>query len=226
MRGGCFRAHRGAMTRIARADVVLLVLSLLFGALTVSVAYGFALEYGDTGAGWWASALDGLRSWWFGIVVVAVLTVGAVLLSWGSLLVRTASVVLVLGTVVGTGAGAAVGVEQKLSRYPTTPRCTEEFTSGPAVPVVTGGAGGLRGARPPGPVRRRRLLGRRRLLVAAGARRRDGSASGVPAHAPAARLDRRDRQPDEAARGPRRPGLRGHAERRRLDGVGRAGGAR
>jgi hypothetical protein len=115
---------------------VLLALAVVVAALTVSVAHGFALEYGDTGAGRWRSALDGLRWWWFGVAVVAVLALGAVLRSWGSLAVRSAAAVLVVGTLAGTGAGAAIGVEQKLDRYPPTPGCTAEFTSGPAVPVV------------------------------------------------------------------------------------------
>jgi hypothetical protein len=120
----------------ARPALVLLVLAAVFGGLTVSVAYGFALEYGDTGAGRWRSAIDGLRWWWFGVAVVAVLALGAVRLDSRSVPVRSAAAVLVLGTLVATGAGAAVGVEQKLARYPATPHCTAELTSGPAVPVV------------------------------------------------------------------------------------------
>src|SRR3712207_546406 len=92
---------------------VLLALAAVFGALTVSVAYGFALEYGDTGAGRWRSALDGLRWWWFGAAVVAVPALGAVLLRWRSVAVRSAAAVLVVGTLAGTGVGAAIGVEQK-----------------------------------------------------------------------------------------------------------------
>jgi hypothetical protein len=122
--------------RITPAAVVLLVLATLFCALTVTVAYGFAVEYGDTAAGRWQSAIDGVRWWWFGVAIVAVLTLGALRLASGSLVVRSATVVLVLGSLVGTGAGAAIGTEQKLSRYPAVPRCTAEFTSGPAVLVV------------------------------------------------------------------------------------------
>jgi hypothetical protein len=120
----------------SRSALVLLVLAAVFGGLTVSVAYGFALEYGDTGAGWWGSAMDALRWWWFGVAIVAVLALGALRLASPSVLVRSAAAVLVLGTLVGTGVGAAVGVEQKLGRYPATPDCTAELTSGPAVPVV------------------------------------------------------------------------------------------
>jgi hypothetical protein len=120
----------------ARSALVLLVLAAGFGGVTVSVAYGFALEYGDTGAGWWRSAIDGLRWWWFGVAIVAVLALGALRLASRSVPVRSAVAVLVLGTLVGTGAGAAVGVEHKLGRYPATPHCTAELTSGPAVPVV------------------------------------------------------------------------------------------
>jgi hypothetical protein len=122
--------------RSTRSAVVLLVVAALFGALTVSIAYGFAVDYGDTGAGRWGSAVDGLRWWWFGVAIVAVLALGALRMAFGSLLVRAAAVVLVLGTLVGTGAGAAIGTEHKLARYPAVPDCTDEFTSGPAVPVV------------------------------------------------------------------------------------------
>lgn len=122
--------------RSVRAATALLVLALLFGALTVSVAYGFALEYGDSGAGRWRGAVDGLRWWWFGVAIVAVLGFGALRLARGSMLVRSTAIGLVLCTFAGTGVGAAIGVEQKHARHPRTPSCTDELVSGPAVPVV------------------------------------------------------------------------------------------
>jgi hypothetical protein len=138
------------MRRVASATV-LLVLAVVVGALTVSVAYGFALEYGDTGTGRWRSALDGLRWWWFGVAIVAVLAAGAVLLSRGSLPLRSAAAVLVAGTLAGTGVGAAIGTEQKLDRYPATPGCTAELTSGPAVPVVRAAESAFEELDHPGP---------------------------------------------------------------------------
>lgn len=137
--------------RLARSAVALLVLATLLGGLTVSVAYGFALEYGDTGMNRWQTALEGLRWWWFGVAIVAVLAFGALRLAWGSLLVRSAAVGLVLGTIVGTGAGAAIGAEQKLRRLPETPSCTDEFTSGPAVPVVRAAQSAFEQLDHPGP---------------------------------------------------------------------------
>jgi hypothetical protein len=134
-----------------RAALALLVGAALVAALTVSVSHGFALEYGDTGAGWWRSALDGLRWWWGGAVVVAVLTFGALRLARGWRPARTAAVVLVLATLVGTAAGAAVGVEQKWGRYPSTPHCTFETTSGPAAPVVRAAEAAYRELDHPGP---------------------------------------------------------------------------
>jgi hypothetical protein len=137
--------------RRVRPAPVLLVLAALFGALTVSVAYGFALEYGDTGVGRWRNALDGLRWWGFGVAVVAVLALGAVLLSRGSLTVRSTAAVLVIGSLAGTAAGAAWGTEQKHARLPRTPNCTAELTSGPAVPVVRAAEASFRELHHPGP---------------------------------------------------------------------------
>jgi hypothetical protein len=119
-----------------RTALALLVVAAVFGAVTVSVAYGFALEYGDTGAGWWRSALDGVRWWWFGVAIVGVLALVALRLAGRSRLVRVAAPVLLVGTLLGTGAGAVVGVEQKLDRYPAVPDCVGEFVGGPALPVV------------------------------------------------------------------------------------------
>jgi hypothetical protein len=115
------------------------------------VAYGFALEYGDTGAGWWQSALDGLRWWWFGVAVVAVLAAGALRVAWSSVAVRSVAAVLVAGALVGTAVGSAVGTEQKHARLPGTPNCTSEFTSGPAVPVVRAAEAAFEELDHPGP---------------------------------------------------------------------------
>lgn len=134
-----------------RSAIALLLVAAVLGGLTVSVAYGFALEYGDTGAPWWRSALDGLRWWWFGVAVVAVLGLGVLHLSGRSRPARWAVAVLVLGSLIGTGVGSAIGVAQKLGRYPATPRCTAEITSGPAVPVVQAAEAAFTALDHPGP---------------------------------------------------------------------------
>ena len=96
--------------------------------------------------------MDGLRWWWFGVAIV------------GGARPRGAppGPTVRPGPVGGRRArprhprgrpapGAAVGVEQKLGRYPASPHCTAEFTTGPAVPVVRAAQAAFEELDHPGP---------------------------------------------------------------------------
>jgi len=123
------------MTKTSRGVAGLLLLAALLGGLAVTVAYGFSVEYADTAATALETAIRTVGDWWFTIAIVAVPAALAALLRRTTRVVLAA--VLVVGlTVLGVGAGAVLGAQEKYERYPATPNCTAELDRGPAMPVT------------------------------------------------------------------------------------------
>lgn len=123
-------------TSPSRLSLVLLLGAAVLGGLGVLVAYGVSSEYGDTGATRTDLAVSAVVSWAPLLVVAAGLVLGAALRSRGSVAVRVSGAAVVATLLVGLPAAQVLGVEAKFDRYPSTPRCADGFTSGPAVPVV------------------------------------------------------------------------------------------
>lgn len=112
----------------------LLALAVGAGGLLVTVSYGFATEYADTSASAAETFRGALGDWGIVMLVPAAFAGGAVAVAGGSRLVRTATVTavaLMALVVVGVGTAAVLGAEAKFDRYPATPDCVGEFTSGP-----------------------------------------------------------------------------------------------
>lgn len=140
--------------RVLPGAVVLLVLTAVLAFFMVSISYGLALEYGDTAATDARIAGEAFREWGVGIVLVVGLSAWAIAAARRSrgrrTLAVTAAVAMVV-TLVGVPAGALLGVQQKLDRYPELPSCTNGFRSGPAVPVVRAARAGFAEIDHPGP---------------------------------------------------------------------------
>ena len=118
--------------------VVMILLCGLTGALLVSIAFGFSAEYADTGADAFTLAASTLRDWAMFLVVPGAFAVAALAAARRHARLRvTAVTALVLTfTTAGIAGGGVLGAAAKYERYPTVPSCTDEFTGGPAYPVV------------------------------------------------------------------------------------------
>ncbi len=142
------------LRRVRSGAVVLLVLTVALAFLVVNVAYGLALEYGDTAATNARIAARSLRDWGIGIVLVvgfAGWVIAAARRSRGRRAMTVTAAVAVVATLVGVPAGAVLGVHQKFDRYPGLPSCTDGFRTGPAVPVVRAAQTGFAELDHPGP---------------------------------------------------------------------------
>jgi hypothetical protein len=125
--------------------------AVALGGLTVTVGYGFATEYGDTGAPALEVAWRTVQSWSIGVGLTAAVAVGAALSARGSRPVALAAAAVVAGTALGLAAGGVLGTEAKYARYPTVPNCTDEFDGGPAMPVTRAAQRELEGLHHPAP---------------------------------------------------------------------------
>jgi hypothetical protein len=140
--------------RVRPGAVVLLALTAALAFLVVNVSYGVALEYGDTAAADARIAARSFRDWGGGIVLVigfAGWVVAAGRRSRGRRAMTVTAAVAVVVALIGVPAGAVLGVHQKFDRYADLPSCTDEFRSGPAVPVVRAAQDGFAGLDHPGP---------------------------------------------------------------------------
>ena len=121
--------------RTSRGAVALLLAAAALGGLTVLVAYGFATEYADTSAPAAETAVRSIGDWWFAVAVTAVPALVAAVVRRTPAVLVAGGVVVAL-TLLGVGAGAVLGAQQKYERYPATPNCTDEFDGGPAMAVT------------------------------------------------------------------------------------------
>lgn len=140
--------------RVRPAAVILLMVTAALALLVVSVSYGLALEYGETAATDARIAVQSLRDWGIGIVLVVGLAGGTVLVarrSRGRRAMTVTAVVVVGATLVAVPGGAVLGVRQKFDRYPDLPSCTDGFRAGPALPVVRAAQAGFAELDHPGP---------------------------------------------------------------------------
>lgn len=140
--------------RLSLWALVLLALAMGAAALLVTISYGLALEYGDTGAPDGTIALQSYRDWGIGVALVAGLSAAAAAVarrSRGRRALTVAATVVIAATFVGVPVGAVVGVHQKLDRYPDLPSCTGEFTGGPAAPVTRKAQAAFEELNHPGP---------------------------------------------------------------------------
>ena len=118
--------------------VLLLLLCALTGALLVAVAFGFSAEYADTDAGTLTLAASTLGDWAMFLVVPGAFAVAALAVArrHARLRVVTVTALLLVLTTAGIAGGGVLGAAAKYERYPSLPSCTDEFTGGPAYPVV------------------------------------------------------------------------------------------
>ena len=140
--------------RVRPAAVVLLLLTIVLAVLVVDISYGLALEYGDTDAPGARIALQSLRDWGIGIVLVvgfASWVVAAARRSRGRKAMSVTAAMAVVVTLVGVPYGAVLGVQEKLEAYPDLPSCTDGFRAGPAVPIVRAAQAGFAELDHPGP---------------------------------------------------------------------------
>lgn len=118
--------------------VTLILLCAVTGALIVTIAYGLAVEYASTAAGPVGQAASSLGDLAILLVVPGLLAVAAITVARHGArrpVTYVAAVLLAL-TTVGIAGGGVLGAAAKYERYPSVPNCTDEFTGGPAYPVV------------------------------------------------------------------------------------------
>jgi hypothetical protein len=140
--------------RVRPGAVVLVVFTVALAFLVVDVSYGLAREYGDTAATDARTAIQALRDWGIGIVLVIGLAgwvAAAARRSRGRRTMGATAVIAAVATLVGVPGGAVLGAHQKFDAYPDLPSCNDGFSAGPAVPVTRAAQSGFAELDHPGP---------------------------------------------------------------------------
>ena len=133
------------------ALIAALVLAVMLGGLTVTIGYGFTVEYGDTSAPALEAAWHTVRDWAFGVGLTAAVALGAALSARRLRWVTVVALGVVAGTVLGLAVAGVVGTAAKYARYPDVPNCTDEFDGGPAMPVTRAAQRGFEAIEHPAP---------------------------------------------------------------------------